>query len=343
MKIPTFGRNDPCPCGSGKRFKRCCLGKEESLASSRGATGASTELRQALETRQFGSLEEVQAFVDQHAQQRNRRPLDELHGLSPEQLYQMYQMLNFPFTSPELVCFPQVLDIVRAAPILTLLSLLAEAIGEQELKPTANGNLPQKFSREAALIYWGKETFQERTRYGGIKNEDDFSDLHITRLVAELAGLVRKYKGRFILSRDGRTLLASNGLAAIYPKLFRAYVEKFSWAYRDRYPELRFIQMAFLFTLYLLMRYGDTWRPREFYEDCFLRAFPAVVDEVPPSPALTPEEELRTCYTWRTLVHFVGFLGLAAVEPVNDDFLCHEYRVKALPLLQEAVQFQFIE
>jgi uncharacterized protein YecA (UPF0149 family) len=20
-----LGRNDPCPCGSGKRFKRCCL------------------------------------------------------------------------------------------------------------------------------------------------------------------------------------------------------------------------------------------------------------------------------------------------------------------------------
>ena len=23
------GRNDPCPCGSGKKYKRCCLGKEE--------------------------------------------------------------------------------------------------------------------------------------------------------------------------------------------------------------------------------------------------------------------------------------------------------------------------
>lgn len=21
---PTVGRNDPCPCGSGKKFKRCC-------------------------------------------------------------------------------------------------------------------------------------------------------------------------------------------------------------------------------------------------------------------------------------------------------------------------------
>jgi hypothetical protein len=23
--IPKIGRNDPCPCGSGKKFKKCCL------------------------------------------------------------------------------------------------------------------------------------------------------------------------------------------------------------------------------------------------------------------------------------------------------------------------------
>jgi SEC-C motif-containing protein len=23
---PKVGRNDPCPCGSGKKFKRCCGG-----------------------------------------------------------------------------------------------------------------------------------------------------------------------------------------------------------------------------------------------------------------------------------------------------------------------------
>ena len=23
------GRNDPCPCGSGKKYKKCCLGKIE--------------------------------------------------------------------------------------------------------------------------------------------------------------------------------------------------------------------------------------------------------------------------------------------------------------------------
>ena len=23
-RVPAVGRNDPCPCGSGRKFKRCC-------------------------------------------------------------------------------------------------------------------------------------------------------------------------------------------------------------------------------------------------------------------------------------------------------------------------------
>ncbi|MDX1252068.1 MAG: SEC-C domain-containing protein [Gammaproteobacteria bacterium] len=340
MKIPAVGRNDPCPCGSGKKFKHCCLGKEDNTASRHGAASASESLRKALEGQQFSSLEEAQAFVARHTQQQNRRLRDEFHGLSPEQ---MHRILNLPFASPELVRIPEVLDTIPTAPILRLFSLLTDAIGEQGLKATAKGNLPRTFCREAALAYWDKQTYQERTRFGGINREEDFADLHVTRLVAELAGLVRKYKGRFILSRDCRRLLAGDGLAAVYPRLFRTYVEQFNWAYRDGYPELRFVQSAFLFTLYLLTRYGDTWRPQVFYEEAFLRAFPMVLDEVPPTSLITPDETVRSCYTRRTLVHFAGFLGLAAVEPVSDKLLRREYRVKALPLLGEAVRFHLTE
>lgn len=27
---PKIGRNDPCPCGSGKKYKKCCLSKTQS-------------------------------------------------------------------------------------------------------------------------------------------------------------------------------------------------------------------------------------------------------------------------------------------------------------------------
>jgi tetratricopeptide (TPR) repeat protein len=41
--MPKVGRNEPCPCGSGKKYKRCCLGKDqafelEALAAARQAS-----------------------------------------------------------------------------------------------------------------------------------------------------------------------------------------------------------------------------------------------------------------------------------------------------------------
>ena len=27
-EMPKVGRNDPCPCGSGKKYKNCCMNKD---------------------------------------------------------------------------------------------------------------------------------------------------------------------------------------------------------------------------------------------------------------------------------------------------------------------------
>jgi SEC-C motif-containing protein len=47
--MAKIGRNDPCPCGSGKKYKKCCLAKDEQealaayKAASATATAASSE------------------------------------------------------------------------------------------------------------------------------------------------------------------------------------------------------------------------------------------------------------------------------------------------------------
>lgn len=28
IRFPKIGRNMPCPCGSGKKYKKCCINKE---------------------------------------------------------------------------------------------------------------------------------------------------------------------------------------------------------------------------------------------------------------------------------------------------------------------------
>jgi hypothetical protein len=219
MKI---NRNDPCPCGSGKKHKKCCLEKHLSSVQSEGVDEAFAEVRQLLAGKEFASLDEVNAFLATHMSQRNQAPKKDFSGLSPEQIH---RFLHFPFESDTLIVFPERLATQPSAPILTLFSMLVEAIGEKGLKPTATGNLPRNFCREAALSYWGELIHGEKTRYGNINKEEDFFDLHVTRIVAELAGLIRKYRGTFILSRECRMLISESGMTCIYPRLFRTYVE----------------------------------------------------------------------------------------------------------------------
>lgn len=333
MKI---GRNDPCPCGSGLKYKICCLERRNKDSPPCGPAAVFAEIRQAIQGRQFSSMEELQVFTDRFMRQRNQAPCDDFHGLSPEQ---MHRILDSPFDSPDLVTFPGRLDATPEAPILALFGLLSEAIGEQGLKTTATGNLPRNVCREAALTYLGEGGYEDRTRFAGINKEEDFPELHVTRLIAELAGMVRKYRGRFILSRECRSLLVGHRLAGIYPRLLHSYTHDFNWAYRDRFPDLGFIQQSFLFTLYLLNLHGGGWLSAVYYEDAFLRAFPKVLNDVAPTPYFTPEKTVRSCYTWRAFVNFAAFLGLADVEPTADDRIDRQERVKKRPLLDDAVRF----
>jgi tetratricopeptide (TPR) repeat protein len=38
--MAKIGRNEPCPCGSGKKYKQCCLAKDEAAASAARAAQA---------------------------------------------------------------------------------------------------------------------------------------------------------------------------------------------------------------------------------------------------------------------------------------------------------------
>lgn len=31
VKVKTPNRNDPCPCGSGKKYKKCCMDIDQSI------------------------------------------------------------------------------------------------------------------------------------------------------------------------------------------------------------------------------------------------------------------------------------------------------------------------
>ena len=252
----------------------------------------------------------------------------------------MHRFLYFPFDSPQLVSFPSCLDISPQAPVAKLFQLLYDAIGESGLKPTTTGNLPRQTCKDVALAFWGAERYAQAFRFGEIRSEPDFVDLHVTRLLAEVAGLVRKYKGKFIVGKECRKLMAEHGVAGVYPRLFQACVRQYNWGFRDRWQEIPMIQQSFLFTLHLLHRYGSTWRSSTFYEDCFVRAFRSLLHEVQPlGEYFSPEKVLRSCYSLRCLENFAEFMGMAEIERDPADRYADAFQIRKLPLLEHTVVF----
>lgn len=302
-------------------------------------------LRRALEGKHFPDIASAQAFADTFMHERNRRPIAAFLGLSPEQ---MNGMLYTPLEIPALVTVQQRIPLEQCthAPLVALFLMLAEAIGEKGIKPTAKGNLPRELSRELAAMYAERFAAPDRIRRGAIASETDCYPVHVTRVLGQVAGLIRRYKGRFILSRKCRDLLGKNDGQGVYVALFSSYVREFNWAYWDYYPALPFIQHSFLFSLYVLHLHGAQRQPLAFYEDAFLRAFPMILREVPLEERrfMSEEETVRQAYSWRCVRRFMVFLGLAQCHvEQNPDATGYGDRyttsLSSTPLLDALLQF----
>ena len=288
--------DDPCPCGSSLKYKKCCADSEDA-----------------------GVDQGVMEYV-----------MDKLKKRFKDKCFDSSNFATLPL---RLDCNPQ-------APVLKLFSLLVDGIGEKGLMATATGNLPRNFCRESSKAYLGEEEYQRWWRLGELRSEVEFMDMNITRLVAGLAVLIMKYKGKFILSKECCKLLVEPGLPGIYPLLFRAFVRKYNWAYRDSMCDILFMQHSFLFTLSLLKRYGGEWQSTTFYEDKYLQAFPFLLKQVKPIGDYFPAEKVvRFAYRGRCLEGFARFFGLVESESIGNDPYSEGSRVRKLPLLDQIVQF----
>jgi hypothetical protein len=365
MSGSAVGRNDPCPCGSGKKYKHCCLEKDEFFArktngnTPAGIVGAGsgqagnsgdtsdaqgyaayddpiTQLRAALEGREFESEAELSAFAESLFSGLNSTGAGDFHGLSPDQ---MHRLLYAPFDSPEIVTFPSVLDSASEAPVMKLVNLIVEAVGEGGLKATEKGNLPRAFCRNAARIYQGDSPPRFSIPPDRIQRETDFPDIERAHFAMLDAGLLRKTKGKFHLTQKYRKALKQSGFSGIYPLLLRSFARSVNWGYWDRLPEYSIVQNSFLFSLHVLQQDGRSSRPQEHYEDLFLKAFPNALELEAARFWIEPEKELRLCYTVSILERFAAFFGLIRLQQTNMDFFLPQYEVTAQPLLYEAVQF----
>ena len=274
-------------------------------------------------------------------------------GLSPGALA---ELLEDPFEATDVLVFADVLTHAPDAPICTLLAPLFEALLAGPVRATARGYLPpalceaiaaDTYVRCATLPFdagsarqWG-EARGARTRSAPVRSEARFRSLHVARQTAVAAGLVRRQRGHFCLTRKGRGLYTRHGMAGVYPALLRGFATRIEWAALDRQPRLPILQASVGFSLLLLVRFGHVARPATFYAERWLRAFPGIEDvfvwEAPRQGGTHgrlegPAERFAQCYRSRVLEHFMAYFGLVEMRcrPRSGSVY-----VRATPLLHD--------
>ena len=61
--MPKTGRNDPCPCGSGQKYKRCCMQKDQ--AAEHASLAAKQAERAATHSEHRAQLEDLVATMEE--------------------------------------------------------------------------------------------------------------------------------------------------------------------------------------------------------------------------------------------------------------------------------------
>lgn len=97
-------------------------------------------------------------------------------------------------------------------------------------------------------------------------------------MVLTIAGITKKQHSRLSLTKKGKLLLQKEDYSEIFILFLKTYTLIFFWAYNDRFPNQAIGQLAFLYSLYLLNKYGDVEWDVNFYCALYFKAFPKLLE-----------------------------------------------------------------
>ena len=311
--MSEVSRNDPCPCGSGKKYKKCCIDKVlpfPNQESSKGGKQKNSQdfiqkVKNEFANKSFNSLEEANRELAKSYQDYNKQPVQTFLGLSPNQ---MSEVLNPPFLLDNEVFKIEITskNELSHVPILNhALYVLRKLKEVGELKATQKGNFPRAFVVELYEQFFSKEKYARKP-----KSEDDLP--HVTRLkhLLDMAGLIKKRNRKFSLTKKGALILEKDKKVELFEVLFINYANIWYWEFMDWYPEFYLIQRSISFNFLLLHKKCVDWTLKQDLGQAYLEAFPALVREVPHESYITPKKQVIQAFTVRFLNRFCLPLGL---------------------------------
>lgn len=331
MKI---GRNDPCPCGSGKKYKRCCMQSAENISSK-----LIGDLSHVLEMNPEMSIDDLNVVAQHKVMQRNKMPLDEFCGLTPET---MARWLYAPFNQIKEISICEDIDLSMSPVMRYLEIILDEAISNGgSFKATAKGNLPTKLVKEASelRVNFGIENSSTPvgiSEYAG-SNEDKFNALHYSRILAELAGFIYLKKGRFYVKKEVQKNYQENGLQGLFMPMLEAAVKHYNWGYLDGWAEEPDLRLFWLFMVWRVKEHGSFNRLIEE----FRIAFPDFVSQIPEEGAyFSRDDQLIYIIQSRFIRRFMEFWGFASKDERSLlDKINSSDKITIRPLLEQVFKF----
>lgn len=206
----------------------------------------------------------------------------------------------------------QVLD---SAPVIRLLKALFDSMHDKGIRLTPKGNLPLR--QVDAMIEAGGEAVLPawfHAGFGRVRSEQDVTAVHLSRLLAEIAGLTRKHKGRLLLTKKAQSRLEKGEWLSLYQTILETALSQFNWSWLDHYQGLDGIQFVGPYGFWLLAQQGDEWRPVSEYLDEMLSRFPELANFVVSVPYASAEEVVASALRSR-MITLYQLLGLVELSP----------------------------
>lgn len=304
----NLGRNDPCSCGSGKKYKRCCM-----EGVSKQHADVSDSIAQTVAMNPRLSLDELRLAAQRKLDEQNHRPMDDFCGLSPKQ---MYSWLYAPFNEFTGVTITTPDDLSNS-PVMRYLTLILEEAMQQggSFKATPKGNLPTKLVKNASALLPEFAVSQYRSHisiseFAG-HNEEAFNALHYTRILAETAGIIYRRSGRYHVKKTAQKQYQTHGLHGFFLPMLEAAATKYNWGYLDGWPEEVDLRMFWLFMLWRLQHHGYV----DQLANEVATAFPDVLDELSGDEHFPPMRLLSAMIESRFISRFLQFWGFVTMDP----------------------------
>ena len=207
-------------------------------------------------------LDEINRCLARMSHIRNTTPDPEMGGLFPDQVaHLLYTEWGQPESAVQLTTNLPLAELESSSFFRHTRALLLAVHEVGGVKMTSSKNLPRRFVSEMLDQLLDEKERDFLTRHTKVLNEQDVQALHIPRVVAQVAGVLRRYKGKFIVSKKAARMLRPDSAGILYRDLFAAFFRRFNLAYRSRYgPDAHPLQKGVPYTLYRLGTVASEWR-----------------------------------------------------------------------------------